>query len=1381
MGVTPEIQGSLNYWDIENNEAVYARLDSGDFEAVSYTKDGAETTGLPAEAGNYTVKLAGKGGYSGENTVSVTFRAVTELAGIDIVSNVLGKLQFKVTDAAGDEVDSSEYTLYFRAYDEDDWTTEPPSSAGSYYVEARANDGSAYSGSTSSEFRVVDGKVLDSISFKDGDSTFSCGSSVASRIEVRDYDGNDVDSSNYELVFADEDGDELASEPTDPGKYRVCAKAKDGSGYSGETGSLYYDLVDPTDIANYELYSSDALAGKAPVITSGSLLQYWDLQKNESVYKKLSANDFAIVSYAKADGESQTTTEPPTEAGTYNVKIEGANGFTGSKTLTVSYYAVSDFSYATLSVESNDLNNLEFKVTDGAGNVVDPSKYTIYYATSYDGERSAEQPTTTGYYFMWVEAKADSGYSGMIGCVGNSLVDFDDFDSYYFYTSGKVVAGTTPVIANSNRYGSERLVEGQDYVIDHYEDEEGNNLGSSVPTEPGTYRAVLVPVKGSDRHGTAWAAFVSYAANDLALCTWVNVGSSVPFADGAVKLGGSLVAQDGTVLKEGVDYTLDEWRDSYGRPITEVTEPGDYYNYAAKAIEGSGWTGSSWKTIYVYALNDLSESRMTTVADSAIVGDLSTVKVTYNGVALVYGKDYEIEGVYSDYDGTEPLEGGVPTSEGPYYVKVRGIGDYKGTTTTCSVYFYSAESICGYQLSIGNGYVAKSQKDSLSFTLLDRDGNDSGLKLGKDYVLEYSTDTGLTWSTEMPEDAEWLLIRAKAKDDGGFTGASQIYGVYFVEDVSLKGAEVSFGDGVTYKDGRYYVDFGTELKPVLTLGGKQLVEDQDYEVTKTGSDRPGSVEYTFTGKGSYADSTSAYGYLTLSLNSSTVSVSDIANVEYTGKEQKPSVTVKAGDLELKAGEDYYLVYENNVNAGTATVTIKGMSKYVTGEVKKTFQIVGSGQQAKSISGATVTAGDQTYTGSTLTPDVKVVLGGVELVKSTDYEVTYKDNVDAGTATVTVTGKGNYVDTTTGKFTIKAADASEATVTAAEQTWTGEPLTPAVTVTLDGRTLTKDKDYTVKYENNTNAGTATATVAFKGNYIGSKTTTFAIDAADASKAQVKVANQAWTGSALTPEPTVTLGNKTLANGTDYTVRYENNTNAGTAKVAVNGKGNYTGSKTTTFAIDAADASKAQVKVANQAWTGSALTPAPTVTFGGKTLKQGTDYTVAYSNNLNAGTATVTVTFKGNYAGTAKGTFKIEKKEAVGRVTMTRLYNRWSGEHLYTSNAKEISDLVSIGWKNEGTAWVAPSKSSTPVYRLYNPYSGDHHYTTSKKEYDDCGKAGWNKEGIAWYSDDAKGVPLYRGFNRFATVGTHHYTTSKQEMGTMVKNGWKAEGVAWYGLK
>ena len=140
------------------------------------------------------------------------------------------------------------------------------------------------------------------------------------------------------------------------------------------------------------------------------------------------------------------------------------------------------------------------------------------------------------------------------------------------------------------------------------------------------------------------------------------------------------------------------------------------------------------------------------------------------------------------------------------------------------------------------------------------------------------------------------------------------------------------------------------------------------------------------------------------------------------------------------------------------------------------------------------------------------------------------------------------------------------------------------------------------------------------------------------------------------------------------------------------------------------------------------------------------------------------------------------EASSAVVMERLYNRWTGEHLYTSSKAEVSDLTGRGWKDEGTAWYAPSTSSTPVYRLYNPYSGDHHYTTDKDEYKRCATQGWKQEGIAWYSADAKtGAPLYRGFNRYVTVGTHHYTTDWSEMQTMMKNGWKYEGVAWYGLK
>lgn len=298
--------------------------------------------------------------------------------------------------------------------------------------------------------------------------------------------------------------------------------------------------------------------------------------------------------------------------------------------------------------------------------------------------------------------------------------------------------------------------------------------------------------------------------------------------------------------------------------------------------------------------------------------------------------------------------------------------------------------------------------------------------------------------------------------------------------------------------------------------------------------------------------------------------------------------------------------------------------------------------------------------------------------------------------------------------------------------------------------------------------------------------------DIADAKVTADEQTYTGSALEPAVKVVLGDKELVKGTDYEVAYDANVNVGTATVTVTGKGDYAGTVKGTFAIKAADASKAKVTVADQDWTGKALQPTVTVTLGDKTLVSGTDYEVAYANNVEAGTASVTVTFKGNYSGQAKGSFTITKKgdsgkkddsdSTVTRVTLTRLYNPWSGEHLYTSDAAEVKNLTELGWRNEGTAWVAPSTSSTPVYRLYNPFSGDHHYTTDEDEYAKCAKDGWRQEGIAWYSaDSSTGTPVYRGFNPYETVGTHHYTMDKTEMDTMKKNGWRDEGIGWYGLK
>lgn len=133
-------------------------------------------------------------------------------------------------------------------------------------------------------------------------------------------------------------------------------------------------------------------------------------------------------------------------------------------------------------------------------------------------------------------------------------------------------------------------------------------------------------------------------------------------------------------------------------------------------------------------------------------------------------------------------------------------------------------------------------------------------------------------------------------------------------------------------------------------------------------------------------------------------------------------------------------------------------------------------------------------------------------------------------------------------------------------------------------------------------------------------------------------------------------------------------------------------------------------------------------------------------------------------------------------MYRLYNPNSGEHFYTSDNKEKSSLVSLGWIYEGIGWNAPKSSSTPVYRLYNENAGDHHYTPDIKERDALVKLGWKYEKIGWYSDDQKGLTLYRLYNPNATAaGAHHYTPDKLERDSLVSQGWKHEGVAWYGVK
>lgn len=158
-----------------------------------------------------------------------------------------------------------------------------------------------------------------------------------------------------------------------------------------------------------------------------------------------------------------------------------------------------------------------------------------------------------------------------------------------------------------------------------------------------------------------------------------------------------------------------------------------------------------------------------------------------------------------------------------------------------------------------------------------------------------------------------------------------------------------------------------------------------------------------------------------------------------------------------------------------------------------------------------------------------------------------------------------------------------------------------------------------------------------------------------------------------------------------------------------------------------------------------------------------------------------------------------------VEVVRLFNPWNGDHLFTWDEKEVFAAEKAGWTNEGTVWKAyghegdyrkfvnqDAKVGTPVYRLFNQYSGEHLYTTSTEEYNKNVAAGWTGEGVSFYTVKATGGrpaknetsdkiinkskvdSVYRMFNPFAKVGTHLYG-GIEENAKCLADGWKADNV------
>ncbi|MDE6663790.1 MAG: glycosyl hydrolase 53 family protein [Lachnospiraceae bacterium] len=578
-------------------------------------------------------------------------------------------------------------------------------------------------------------------------------------------------------------------------------------------------------------------------------------------------------------------------------------------------------------------------------------------------------------------------------------------------------------------------------------------------------------------------------------------------------------------------------------------------------------------------------------------------------------------------------------------------------------------------------YTGKKVEPEVTVTLKYKDGTTTTLSKGTDYAVTYSNNVNATQKDNSGNPKKKATIKITGK--GNFTGTRTTFEVddkgkakgnkieFVINQRSIEHATITAADLVQSKS-------GTAPKLTVKDGTKTLAANQ-YVITKIMKDGKADPVYTFNQKekdkkkattGSIKlTETGKYEVTVEGKNNSNYSgvqtarfeVKDkkylISNakitisgkfyftgsaIELNSKAENPELKVVAGSGKdavilterdsANATEDgYYVKYENNINAGRATITITGTGEYVG---KKT---------------ATFAIGKRTLTTSLKNANDAKEKAAKGVIQTTTLSAkNIKTKLDGSW---TPSDSGNLINRDTGeKGTLSIP-------------YTGYTLNPDFTFNADNNGTPhglSNSDYTVSYSVGkwvNGKAPVTATVKGKGNYSGSVKiqNMFTLTAQNLKELNIEVSEISHNGGKAV-KPSVTFSKKTdgtvvdLKLGTAYTVTYKNNKFAtllgmDTAKkpkvtVKVKGKGWITNNsdKTTTqyeteFTIDQQEIVETDVAdIAIQTYKGKALTPALTIKVNGKKLKAGKDYTVTYSNNVKrSGTTigTVTIVGKGNY--------------------------------------------------------------------------------------------------------------------------------------------------------
>lgn len=563
----------------------------------------------------------------------------------------------------------------------------------------------------------------------------------------------------------------------------------------------------------------------------------------------------------------------------------------------------------------------------------------------------------------------------------------------------------------------------------------------------------------------------------------------------------------------------------------------------------------------------------------------------------------------------------------------------------------------------------------------------------KDYTISYKNNV----KANIVSGANVPTITVTGK--GNYTGKE--VQTFVIRPKSISDVDI-MADDITL---RYNGKVQKSL-PVLTWNGKKLTRNKDYTVSYPNEESDGVANPTaylktgtytvlVKGMGNYTGEKTINLTITQSKSASTMVVAKIADHTYTGSEIRPVPVVKSGKVVLTEGEDYEVSYLNNINVGTATVLINGKGSYA-GVKKASFKILPKASLNKARAEIEFD-NPAVYTGRVVKPDkCRLTVSEknadgrnvtVTLTEGVDYEASYRNDDKAGTATVIFQGINGYNGTLKKTYKITPYDIGkdeadqEVRIELADSyMYVKGGCKPEPVVTYQGSVLKKGTDYTLSYRNNSGLNDGSnpkkqpiVIVKGKGCFKGTREKTYRITSKGIDRTTMTAVDRVWQNKGNIYKTKVVIKDedgRALNAGKDYdsalTYAYSSDTilsdgtlrkagenvaaqdiiPAGTViRVTAVAKGsNYSGTVSCFYRITKADIGKAAVTIPAQTYTGRAVMPENEIKIklNGQILP-GENYQVTgYSNNINKGTATVTISGINDCGGTKTTKFKIKGK-------------------------------------------------------------------------------------------------------------------------------------------